>query len=527
MSDTTSPAERYNASQPAPPAVLDGARELRYRMLADPHRPAFHFAFPEDDGRPGDPNGCFYANGRYHLMYLYNHHEKGFVWGHVSSKDLLHWRHHPYAIGPGEGDEGCFSGGAFVDRKGRAVLSYWGLWAKRGICLAFSEDEHFDRWTKSRANPVIASTDTGLLETVDKAGKPLILGAADPSQVWEKNGRYYLLTGNLPVLNKLGRAPDAPPDQQGDRLYLFVSDDLEKWEYLHPFYESRRDWTDRSEDDMCPSFLPLPSTPDGGPASGKHLLLFISHNKGCQYYVGLYDTAADTFLPESHGRMTWGDNAYFAPEALVDGKGRQIMWAWIFDDRPEPLWRASGWNGMYGLPRTLWLGEDGTLRMRPVPELASLRQERKTKRAFTVAPGKDVVLEGFGKELLELEITFAPGSAARCGVKVACSADGREETVLFYDLAEKKLKCDTTRSSLGFGRKAVEAAPLALAPGESLQLRIFVDRSIVEVFANDRQAIGRAFYPTLGGRTVKVFAEGGPARVESARAWELMPSNPY
>src|ERR1035437_8153228 len=107
-------------------------------------------------------------------MYLYNHADRGFVWGHASSKDLLHWRHHPYAIGPGEGDEGCFSGGAFVDRDGRAIVSYWGLWAKRGICLAFSKDEHYDRWTKSPANPVIQSTETGLTETVDKQGKPLI-----------------------------------------------------------------------------------------------------------------------------------------------------------------------------------------------------------------------------------------------------------------------------------------------------------------------------------------------------------------
>ena len=70
------------------------------------------------------------------------------------------------------------------------------------------------------------------------------------------------------------------------------------------------------------SFLPLPASPNGGAPSGKHLLLSISHNKGCQYYVG--DYRSDRFFPENHGRMTWVDNTYFAPEALVDGKGRQI-----------------------------------------------------------------------------------------------------------------------------------------------------------------------------------------------------------
>jgi beta-fructofuranosidase len=328
------------------------------------------------------------------------------------------------------------------------------------------------------------------------------------------------------VLNKIGRADGAPPEQQGDRLYLFVSDDLQKWEYLHPFYESRREWTDQSEDDMCPSFLPLPSGPNGGKPSGKHLMLFIAHNKGCQYYIGTYDTANDKFLPEKHGRMSWVDNAYFAPEALMDDQGRQIMWAWIFDDRPEDMWRASGWNGMYGLPRSLWLGDDGTLRMAPVEELKMLRQKRKTKRNIVVPANGEIELKEFGKELLELEITLTPGTATQCGVKVCCSADGQEETSLYYDATGHNLVCDATKASLTIGRRTLEAGPFSLADGELLTLRIFVDRSIVEVYANNRQAIARAIYPTLGGREVKLFARGGEVQVAAISAWELMPSNP-
>jgi beta-fructofuranosidase len=57
---------------------------------------------------------------------------------------------------------------------------------------------------------------------------------------------------------------------------------------------------------------------------------------------------------------------------------------------------------------------------------------------------------------------------------------------------------------------------------------VFVDRSVVEVYANDRQAICRRVYPgrpdSLG---VAVFATGGDARIASVKAWEMMPSNPY
>ena len=165
--------------------------------------------------------------------------------------------------------------------------------------------------------------------------------------------------------------PEDSLNYQGDWLDLFVSEDLEKWDYLHRFYESKREWTSKTEDNMCPSFLPLPKSENGGEISDKHLLLFISHNLGCQYYIG--DYKQDRFFPENHGRMTWQDNAYFAPEALVDDKGRQIMWTWMFDGRPKSVKNDIGWTGTYGLPRSLWLGEDGTLRMNPIKELEQLR----------------------------------------------------------------------------------------------------------------------------------------------------------
>ena len=183
----------------------------------------------------------------------------------------------------------------FVDEDGSAYLSYWMLWGAKGIGLAKSRGPEFDAWTKLAANPVIQSTEWGVTELKDSSGKSSFYGSADPSNIWKKDGRYYMLTGNLLVLNKIGRAPDAAAAEQGDRLYLFSSEDLNHWKYRHVFYERKPEWTDRSEDNMCPSFLPLPASPAGGPPSGKHLLLFISHNKGCQYYIG--DYRDDRFAP--------------------------------------------------------------------------------------------------------------------------------------------------------------------------------------------------------------------------------------
>ena len=541
-------------NKPVPKEIIKSTRLFRERLLTDPYRPAYHFTVPEDVGRPGDPNGAFYYNGRYHLMYLYNREGSGFSYGHISSSDLLHWRHHPDPIGPSDGDYGVFSGGGFVDKDGRALSTYWEFMDKEtrdrhatnsykgrpfGIGIAESTDEHFDNWRKFSANPVITSTDWGITVSKGKNCNEEIYGSADPSQIWVKDGRYYMLTGNLLVLRKYGLGPDnysgsqekpegffkdcCSEDHLGDHLYLFVSDDLENWEYMHEFYERNPEWTEITEDNMCPSFLPLPSGPNGEPGN-KHLLLFISHNLGCQYYIGTYKN--DKFFPENHGRMTWEDNAYFAPEALIDGEGRHIMWSWIFDDRPQELKDYYGWTGTFGLPRSLWEGEDGTLRMRPVKELANLRKDVKIKRNITVDTDSDFKLENFGKQLLELEITADLNGANQFGVKVNASGDGREETVLYYDDIENNLVFDATKSSIKMGRRNIEKGPFELGK-ELLVLRVFIDKSIVEVFANDQQAIARRVYPTLDGLDVKLFAKGGTVNVKSVKAWELMPSNPY
>lgn len=514
---------RWSFTGPVPEEAIQSARVLRERFLADPYRPRYHFCIPEDMGMPGDPNGAFYHHGRYHLMYLYDRRGSGFCWGHISSADLIHWRHHADALAPGHGDEGCFSGGAFVDEDGTAYLSYWMLWGARGIGLARSRGPDFDEWTKLAANPVIRSTEWGVTEAKDGEGKAIVYGSADPSNIWKKNGRYYLLTGNLLVLNKLGRATNAPPAEQGDRLYLFVSENLKDWKYLHVFYERNPQWTDASEDNMCPSFLPLPKSAAGGPPSGKHLLLFIAHNKGAQYYIGAY--RGDHFYPEHHGRMSWVDNTYFAPEALIDGNGRQIMWAWLLDNPPDE--KAKGWSGVYGLPRSLWLGKDGTLRMQPVKELENLRMHQKSWPAFNLKNGETRSVEGVAGTSCELSVQFEVGSARRCGVKVRASKDEREETLLYYDAETKELVFDSTRSG-GVGRKVIERAPLELAAGEPLKLRVFVDNSVVEVFANDRQAIGRRVYPEQPDSVgIKIFNKNGPTPVRVLKAWEMAPSNPY
>ena len=521
--------------------LIFSIKKYRESLLDDIYRPAYHFTIPEGLGIPFDPNGAFYKNGRYHLMYLYKNNggsQKGFSWGHVSSKDLLHWRNHPDALVPGGGDEGVFSGGAFVD-KNNVILSYWMLWGAKGVGLAKNIDNDFEKWEKFKDNPVIKSSEWGITNIYDSSGKKKFIGSADPSNIWKKDGKYYLLTGNLNVLRKYGSKGKGLPannlyknilpkdslNYQGDRLYLFESENLTDWNYLHEFYRSNRKWTSKTEDNMCPSFLPLPSSPSGGKPSSKYLLLFISHNRGCQYYVG--DYIDDYFYPNNHGRMSWNDNGFFAPEALIDKKGRQIMWSWILDDRPENLKKYSGWSGTYSLPRTLWLGDDGKLRMRPVKELESLRMNEKSLSNICIKSQSKIELNDYGSKLMEIELIVEPNDSNQYGLKILESDDGKEKTIIYYDSGVEKIKIDTRKSSIGFGRKIIEEAPLKLEEDEKLKLRVFVDNSVVEVYANDKQAVSRRIYPKKNGTGITLFSNGGNINVKSFKTWEIMPSNPY
>ncbi len=518
--------------------AIQMTRTIREKLLSDRYRPGYHFAIPEDLAIPGDPNGAFFANGRYHLMYLYDRRGKkffmdsNFCWGHISSCDLIHWRHHPDAIVSGNGDGGCFSGGAFVDEDGTAYISYWALPEKSdhpqgcGIGIAKSCDRHYEKWEKIATIPC---TEPGIIETIDSEGKHLYLANADPSNIWKKDGIYYMQAGNLKVLDKYGRDENSPEIYRGDWVDLFKSIDITNWQYVGRFYQRKADntWTDESEDDMCPSFLPLPAIAEGGEESGKYLQLFISHIKGCQYYIGEYDKKNDMFVPQTHGRMSWVDNTYFAPEALIDSKGRQIMWAWLLDNDSENALEQYGWSGVYGLPRKLWLGDDNTLRLAPVDELKMLRYNKKSFPFAVVHGGEKIELGGINGESCEIELIITPKSAKKVGLKVRTSPEEEEVTMLYFDTETNHLVFDSTKSGIK-GRPVKETAPFRLGESEKLKLNVFIDKSVIEIYANDLQAITRRVYPErLDSTGVYMFCEGGDADFNIIQTWEMMPSNPY
>src|SRR5262249_6631098 len=151
------------------------------------------------------------------------------------------------------------------------------------------------------------------------------------------------------------------------------------------------------EDISCPDFFSL--------GSGKFMLLFLTHKVGAQYYIGTF--ANDRFTPEQRGRMNWPGGSFFVPEQLRDGSGRNIIFAWVLERKPEHL-PDYGWAGIMSLPRVVALGGDGKLRINPVEELNAIRLEETRDEDFDLAPNSERTLRAHGKAIeLKLEISGA------------------------------------------------------------------------------------------------------------------------
>ena len=234
--------------------------------------------------------------------------------------------------------------------------------------------------------------------------------------------------------------------------------------------------------------------------------------------------------------MTFADNTYFAPESLLTPDGRRVMWAWLFDARNSEEVQKSGWSGMMSLPRELYLKKDNTMGIRPVKELNSLRYNERSYTEQIVSQVK--ALDNASGDVNELLVEVDPQKASKCGVRILESNDGKEYAMVYYDADRKKLVLDVTNlkaiesapaTPLGLPFKSVEEAPFELSKGEKLKLNIFIDKSIIEVYANETQALVRtnAFSSVSSEKTMSLFSEGGTAKFKNVKVWDMIASNPY
>ncbi len=451
----------------------------------DEHRPVYHFLPPK--GWMNDPNGLIHFRGEYHLFYQHNPESavpRNIVWGHAVSRDLVHWKHLPIALRPDKpyDKDGVWTG-CMVDDHGTPTAMYTGVHPEVQ-CIATSKD--MISWGKAPENPVISAPPAGLQVT----------GFRDP-YVWRSRDWWYAVVGS--GIRDVGGA-----------ILLYRSRDLRRWEYLEPALVGEKAKTGEMWE--CPNFFPL----------GRKWVLWTSPVPLGRviYFVGTFRN--HRFTPEYQGEMDLG-GCFYAPQGFRDAKGRRILFGWLWETRSEAMSVQAGWAGVQSLPRQVSLSKDGHLLFQPVAELRHLRRDRVTLKAQPLRAGEEMPIPGLSGDRWELQAEMTPQNAVRCGVRLYHSADEEQVTSIFFSQAEGRLVVDRTRSSrYEEVTRDVRSAPLSLKEGEPLRLHLFVDRSVIEVFANGHTCLTTRVYPQGGASHLpRLFADEGTAQLARAEGWTL------
>lgn len=470
-------------------AQADHAVEALRAQRQDDYYPQFHLAAAA--GWINDPNGLVYINGVYHAFYQHHPYDQNWGpmhWGHATSRDLAHWQHQPIALAPGESydKDGCFSGCA-VDDNGVLTLLYTGhVWlGKEGDddqvrevqCLATSEDGvNF-----VKHGPVLLPPEG-------------IQHFRDP-KVWRAADRWWMVVGAKE--NGLGQA----------RLYR--SNDLRDWQFDRVLAGAQSPHQGYMWE--CPDFFPL---------GEKQVLLFSPQGLTAQgyrnrnrfqsgYLLGHWRPDEDFSVTQSFCELDGGHD-FYAPQTFTAADGRRMLFAWMdMWESPMPS-KPHGWAGALTLPRELTLSCEGNVLMNPARELTALRGEQQSFDAVSVRNQRQVLTDG--EQELALTLSVAASDAERYGIVIGTAAR------LYVDNQTHRLVLE--RFSEDPGLCGCRSVPLPEA--NILSLRVFIDRSSLEVFVNHGEAcLTSRIYPTDGQCSVTLFAEGGLAQFGAAQAWEL------
>jgi beta-fructofuranosidase len=179
------------------------------------------------------------------------------------------------------------------------------------------------------------------------------------------------------------------------------------------------------------------------------------------------------------------------------------MWAWLLGLPVAPC-------GVQSLPRELELPADGVLRIRPLRELETLRYGKKQEEVIAVKSDNMHRLKAISGNTLELEVVFKSPTSREFGLDVLCDKNGENGVRVAYLAESKRLQVGTVQ------------APFELKQGEDLTLRVFIDKNLVEVFANDHQAAVSAGKYVPENLTVTLFSKGGDAVIKKkVTAWKM------
>jgi beta-fructofuranosidase len=445
------------------------------RAQADPVRPIFHVMSPAQ--WMNDPNGPIYYQGVYHLFYQLTpfSDESGIkYWGHVRSHDLVKWEQLPIAIAPSgdQGEDSIWSGCCTLNGLGQPMIFYTSIgrgksafdqaaqWAAIG-------DDDLIHWRKSPANPVLS----------DARNVQKIYDWRDPF-IFHDGKKTFLVTGGHMARDR----------QAAVNIYEAENPELTQWKHRGVMFQHPDAGAPTVE---CPNFFKL----------GDQWVLFVSPYGNVQYFVGDFDAATCRFTARTRALLDYG-SSFYAPNTMQVPDGRRLVWGWL-NGFPS----GRGWNGCLSLPRQLSFSRDGQLRQNPAPQLTKLRGK--------MTEWKNLRLENGGETLplpesntleIQAEIDLHTAKSFALGIK----SGSKQATPVVVSFKGAELQVLDAK------------APLSLANGETqLRLRIFIDRSVLEVFANETVCVTKIISPLAADPALEIRAEGGTASARRIQAWPM------
>ncbi|NHC40528.1 glycoside hydrolase [Bacillus sp. MM2020_1] len=493
----------------------------RSRYDGDRYRPQYHFIAPEH--WMNEPHAPFYYNGKYHLFYQNN--PQGpywhqIHWGHSVSEDMVHWKDEPIALAPDGNSvapDGVWSGGSTVDANGNPVLFFTAGDDKKVpnqmTGLATSKDPgdpDLKEWSMYEKPVTVQAPNLPA-----KEGEVWYGQFRDP-YVWKDGDTWYQLVGS-------------GIKGAGGTALLYTSKNLKDWEYKKPLLVGNYKQNPKTGQVWeLPVFLPLGKDVNGI----EKYVFFINpwfdgyspHNvKYVWYWIGTWDKEKLEFVPDHTDPKQFDYGEHFTgPSGMVDGKGRSILFSIAQDRRTEQQHYDAGWAHNAGLPLELSLNSEGGLGIKPITELSSLRKKELVSIKNENTDKANELLTNVKGDLLEIQLEINPASAKQVGLKARKSANGEEETLLFFDVEKQSLNIDRNKSSLDPDiQKGIQGGELKIGK-ENLKLHIYLDRSMIEAYANGKKSITSRVYPTLSDALgLELWSNGGNAKVVSMKVWEM------
>jgi len=484
----------------APESIATALEAARDASLADPYRPGFHLA--PLAGFMADPDAGLFHDGHFHLFYMHQPFGPGsdglYYWAHARSKNLVDWQHQPPRLVPPRehGVWSMMSGSGIIAPNDRPTLFYSSFVEDQILQLRVVGDRDMSAWEHpDRGEPVMSIDHPGVPDFIHPTWRdPFVFRARD---------RHFMLL--------CAERFDRP-----ETLVVICEStdpDLEKWHYRGIFHQHpKRDFRNME-------------VPELRRVDGRWVLLFScdAPRVGTRWIAGEVDWERLRFEPGPVGVLDHSEH-FYAQETLPGPDGEVFLIGWIpgwdrswMPDYREDRRKNRGeiWNGCFSLPRRLSFDDQGQLVQTPIAALEALRgapvrwEEPRELVADTVLAKIHPVKEIRGDQL-EVAVEFDLLNAGFCGLKLLADEDGRGGLPIRW--SGDLLQVDGV------------AIPMpSWKPGETLELRIFVDRAYVEVFAaGGRFVATRKLFPErIGGDHLAFTHIGGNARVVRFEAWPL------